>query len=153
MGADLRQRLGAVVVLGALAGLAGLGSAAWRDYRRRYPPQDLGQTCCVPGARPRRAPSSEIPSAFHLGDPAAGAALYTSVCAGCHLEDGSGRPGDPHHPPLRDLRALRLAPSEVGRIIVRGEGAMPAFGGLLGAQEVLDLVAHVRRLSDADPPR
>jgi putative copper resistance protein D len=84
---------------------------------------------------------------------AEGAALFASHCAACHGRSGAGdgpaRPALPRPP--ADLRAPHTAQHTVGDIfwwITAGIPAarMPAFGGMLDAEQRWDLVNFVRAL-------
>lgn len=90
-------------------------------------------------------PTPEVPSGLQAvgsGDPALGAALYLTNCAGCHGPQGEGR-GLALYPPL-SRSADFLAATRRG---VPGT-LMPAFasayGGPLSEDDVSNLMAYVR---------
>ena len=74
-----------------------------------------------------------------VGDVAAGEALYTSNCIGCHGADGtqgtSGASDLTVEVPLLDDAGLET-------IILDGEEAMPGYD--FDAQELADIVAYLR---------
>ena len=82
-----------------------------------------------------------------------GAKLYQANCVRCHGEDGKGDRRSVGLYPNLDLTASRLARAGVpGRRaiyqrIYGGEGAMPAFGDRLSAEDTEALVDYVLRLS------
>lgn len=81
--------------------------------------------------------------------PAAAVATYKAKCAACHGVDGSGNTVMGKQMKLRDLRsaeAQKLTDAKLQAIIGKGKEKMPAFAGL-GADQVKQLVAHVRELA------
>jgi mono/diheme cytochrome c family protein len=84
------------------------------------------------------APPAESPT----GDPAAGREVFlgsTGSCGACHTLADAGTSGavgpnlDESQPP-RELVIDR---------VTNGQGAMPAFGGILSEQEIQDVAAYV----------
>ncbi len=92
-------------------------------------------------------------------DPAAlniGRNLFLNNCAACHGSDGGGAPGFPN---LSDKDWLWGGDADtVAATIADGRvGAMPPWGGVLGAQGVEDMLAYVfslqgRKLEAGDAP-
>jgi cytochrome c(L) len=89
----------------------------------------------------------------YAGDQAAiaeGEKLYMKYCKACHLKDGEGRIG----PSLRDDTWLHARTgSAKGRfeiIYAGGAGAMQAFGKRIDQDQILQIVAFVDTLRDAD---
>ena len=79
------------------------------------------------------------------GDPEAGAALYRRYCGMCHSTEAGikivgpslyGEMKGPHGKTAAQVRAQ----TEVGK------GLMPSFKGKLDDQEMLNLLAYIRRL-------
>lgn len=80
-----------------------------------------------------------------------GRRVFARTCAGCHGGDGSGtttRMG--FSTPPKDLRdpALheRLGREGIKRAIQVGQGQMPAFGALMGEEDIDALVVYVESL-------
>ena len=100
--------------------------------------------------------SAKIPPA--AATPRAGAAVYATVCAGCH---GRDRRGGERAPALVGVRA-RLSRDQLRQVIERGRGFMPSFASLPEAEKraliawlrgerppVPDLAAHRTELAAA----
>lgn len=93
------------------------------------------------------------------GVAARGAATFTRYCWTCHGSTGKGNGVftalyDPPPPDLTDSkRQTQLTDAELYRIISQGGAAvkrgaaMPAWGHLLTAAEIHDLIAYIRRLA------
>jgi mono/diheme cytochrome c family protein len=79
-----------------------------------------------------------------------GARIFARTCAGCHGADGRGtlRPGLSRPP--RDLTKpdfqAQISNEQLRHSIRIGKGQMPAFGGLMGDEEIADVIAFVRTL-------
>jgi cytochrome c-L len=77
---------------------------------------------------------------------ASGKALYDSLCAACHLKDGTGRIGpnlidnEYHYPQVATDKGL----FEI--IYAGGAGAMQAFGRRISQDEILHVMAYVHQL-------
>jgi cytochrome c6 len=74
-----------------------------------------------------------------------GATLYATHCAMCH--GSSGAPVMPNAPNLRRFDTLLRPDMQLLATIRRGKGAMPGYLGLLKDREILDVIAHLRTLS------
>lgn len=72
-----------------------------------------------------------------------GAALYQSVCQGCHQPGGRGATGAGTFPALAADRRLAAASYPV-IIVLNGNGGMPWFNGQLTDTQVADVVNYVR---------
>lgn len=82
------------------------------------------------------------PGPAQAADPARGADLYRTHCAGCH--GAGGKPVMPGAPDFSHPTAL-LKPDLVLLAVIRqGRAAMPAYAGQLRDREILDLVSHLR---------
>ena len=77
-----------------------------------------------------------------------GRAVFLNHCAACHREDRRGSP--PEFPSLREVGA-RLPAEHIARIVREGNGRMPAFGALGGA-DIGAVVAYLRAPDDTAPP-
>lgn len=75
------------------------------------------------------------------GDVAAGEAIYSSNCAGCHGQDGTGVAGLGR--PLIGIASQGERSAHIDAI-ANGKGAMPAFGERLSADEVEQAASFVR---------
>lgn len=73
---------------------------------------------------------------------AKGSGIYAKNCATCHKEDGSGVPGA--------FPAITGSPVVTGDIksqidlVLNGKGAMPAFGKMLNAAELAQVITYTR---------
>lgn len=78
-----------------------------------------------------------------------GAATFKAKCATCHGADGSG-----NTPMGKKLKVRNLGSAEVQKqsdaqlagVISKGKRKMPAFGKSLSADQINQLVAHIRML-------
>ena len=70
---------------------------------------------------------------------AAGEALYKANCQLCHGADRQGAAGIP------ELKAVgaRLKPTEVKQVITEGRATMPAFGAMISASNIDNVVAYL----------
>ena len=73
----------------------------------------------------------------------AGPAIYAAACAGCHMPDGRGASGAAAYPSLANDPRLVAAPYPILRVL-RGHGAMPAFGRMLSDDQVAAVVGFIR---------
>jgi mono/diheme cytochrome c family protein len=83
-----------------------------------------------------------------------GAAIYSDVCASCHLENGVGQPR--YFPPLQHNAMLQQAdPTGVEHLILAGGRVgstparpspltMPSFAWKLSDQEIADVSTYIR---------
>ncbi len=146
-----------VLVLGGLWGLLltlGCGSGDDESPRTAAPPEP------APPSAP--APPTPAPVALEPGDAAAGAESYASYCASCHGDGGCGDGPlastlDPRPAAHCDGNVMNgLEDAYLLQVITDGGPAvgkssmMAPWGGSLGEQQILDLVAFIRSL--ADPP-
>ncbi len=72
-----------------------------------------------------------------------GAAIYHSVCAGCHMADGRGATGAGAYPSLANDERLALPGYPIARVL-HGSKAMPPFGPMLTDDQVAAVVGFVR---------
>jgi len=85
-------------------------------------------------------PSFASPRSFASDD---GAFLYRAACQGCHMEKGQGASGAGTYPALANNP--RLASAQYPAVmIINGNRAMPAFGGMLSDEQVANLVNYLR---------
>ena len=72
-----------------------------------------------------------------------GEAIYKNVCQGCHMPQAQGAVGAGMYPALAKNPKLETAGYPVS-VVVNGQKAMPAFGGMFSDQQVADVVNYVR---------
>jgi mono/diheme cytochrome c family protein len=72
-----------------------------------------------------------------------GAEIYTRLCQGCHMADAKGASGAAAYPALANDPRLASAAYPV-LVIVRGQKAMPPFGGYLSDAQVAEAVNYIR---------
>jgi mono/diheme cytochrome c family protein len=82
-------------------------------------------------------------SASHFTEPT-GAAIYRSVCAGCHMADGQGAAGAGTYPALAGNQRLAAIGYPI-TVVLNGRHGMPGFGRLLSDQQIADVVDYIRR--------
>lgn len=66
---------------------------------------------------------------------------FKSLCAACHMPDGTGYAGI--YPALAKNPKLATA-AYPALVILKGQNAMPALGGMLSDQQVADVINYVR---------
>jgi mono/diheme cytochrome c family protein len=72
-----------------------------------------------------------------------GEALFVNVCRGCHMSDAKGAAGAGIYPSLAGDSRLEAAGYPVA-IVVNGQRAMPAFGAMMGDDQVAAVVNYLR---------
>lgn len=129
----------------------------------------LGIAACAPPSRfpepptpiPTLAPVTEIPSAIDPTQPptfailsyparppsaSAGEEIFTTHCAQCHGEDGTGLvPGSRNFLDLDYIRGE--TPADFYSAVTEGRGEMPAYNDIISSDERWDVVFFVWRLS------
>ncbi|MGC2185951.1 MAG: cytochrome c [Terriglobales bacterium] len=78
-----------------------------------------------------------------------GPTLYKTKCAMCHGADGKGETPMGKKLNIRDLgspEVQKLTDAELTAIISKGKGKMPPFGGKLTAEQIGQVLAHIREL-------
>ena len=71
-----------------------------------------------------------------------GASIYAKNCSTCHLPDGKGVPGA--FPALTNSAVVKGDISAQTNIVLNGKGAMPAFGKMLKADELAQVITYTR---------
>jgi cytochrome c6 len=83
--------------------------------------------------------ASDLPALKLTGDAAAGKAVFTTNCGGCHTLADAGTTGAVG-PNLDDAKpSTELIVTNV----TNGKGAMPPFGESLTAQQIADIAAYI----------
>jgi mono/diheme cytochrome c family protein len=80
-----------------------------------------------------------------------GEALYKAICQGCHMRDAEGATGAGSYPALASNAKL----GNVGYpllVVIRGQKAMPPFGGTLSDEQIAAVVNYVRSHFGNDYP-
>ena len=72
-----------------------------------------------------------------------GEAIFKGVCQGCHMPDAKGAVGAGMYPALAKNPKLEVSGYPLA-VIVNGQKAMPAFGGMLSDQQVADVTNYIR---------
>lgn len=72
-----------------------------------------------------------------------GATLYQTLCAGCHMPDGSGAEGAGAYPALKDNQKMEFSAYPIS-LIVNGLGAMPSFGTFLNDEQVVAVTSYIQ---------
>ena len=72
-----------------------------------------------------------------------GEAIYKNVCQACHMPDARGGQGAGMYPALAKNSKLEVAGYPI-TVVIRGQKAMPAFGGAFSDQQIADVVNYVR---------
>lgn len=72
-----------------------------------------------------------------------GAALYASICQGCHMPDGRGAVGAAAYPALANNSRLEAVGYPVA-LVVNGQKAMPGFRNQLDDAQIAAVVNYVR---------
>jgi cytochrome c6 len=81
----------------------------------------------------------------HAADPNKGAGLYAMHCATCH--GVSGISVMPSAPNFAQNEGLMSPDGALLISIQNGKAAMPAYRGVLSAQDILDVIAYLRTLN------
>jgi mono/diheme cytochrome c family protein len=80
-----------------------------------------------------------------------GARVFTRTCSGCHGADGKGVMRVGLAKPPRDLTnpefQAQFTDEDLRRVIRVGKGQMPAFGGLMGDEDLANVIAFIRTLA------
>lgn len=108
-------------------------------------------------AAARRATVLLALGALHLGcEPAdktpvgRGARVFQRTCSGCHGPDGRGVMRLGLVKPPRDLTDpafhAQVTDADLRRVIRTGKNQMPAFGGLMGDEDLSNVIAFIRTL-------
>ena len=87
-------------------------------------------------------PGPTFGSPYHFTE-MGGAALYRSVCAGCHMPNGQGAVGAGAYPALANDPKLAQAAYPIA-LVLKGQGAMPPFGRSLSDAQVAAVVGFIR---------
>ena len=92
-------------------------------------------------ARCRRHPQrgGDLPALALTGDAAAGKALFTTSCGGCHTLADAGTSGNVGP----NLDESKPSTELVVTNVTNGKGTMPPFGDSLEAQQIADIAAYV----------
>ncbi|MES2255398.1 MAG: cytochrome c [Pseudomonadota bacterium] len=72
-----------------------------------------------------------------------GEAIFKNVCQGCHMPDAKGAVGAGMYPALAKNPKLEVAGYPIA-VIVNGQKAMPALGGMFSDQQVADVTNYIR---------
>jgi mono/diheme cytochrome c family protein len=72
-----------------------------------------------------------------------GEALFKGICQGCHMPNAQGAVGAGMYPALAKNPKLEVAGYPIA-VVVNGQKAMPAFGGMLNDQQIADVVTYIR---------
>jgi len=72
-----------------------------------------------------------------------GEALYKTICQGCHMSDAKGATGAGSYPALANNAKLGNAGYPL-LVVIRGQKAMPPFGGSLSDTQIAAVVNYVR---------
>ena len=76
-------------------------------------------------------------------DEKGGAALFASVCAGCHQPNGEGAVGAGAYPALANNKEVASA-DYLMTLILNGQGGMPPVGMMMSDRQVADVINYVR---------
>jgi mono/diheme cytochrome c family protein len=110
------------------------------------PAQDAGGDDGVrPASRPDRdqGPDGVLGASTDRFLQEDGAALYATVCSGCHQPQGAGAVGAGIYPPLAGNPMLEGSRYPAW-IVVNGMGAMPSFGDWLTNAQVVEIVSYIQ---------
>ena len=77
-------------------------------------------------------------------DAAAGKAIYTAKCRGCHGAEGEGNPNIAKMMKV-EMKPLGESTMDVKKVVTDGQGKMKPIGGLTGA-DLDNVVAYVHSL-------
>ena len=69
--------------------------------------------------------------------------LYVHLCQGCHMPDAKGAVGAGAYPALAGDRRLAARAYSI-TVILKGQKAMPPFGGYLDDHQVCTIVNYIR---------
>jgi mono/diheme cytochrome c family protein len=72
-----------------------------------------------------------------------GEELFNNVCRGCHMPDGTGASGAGSYPSLAKNPNLQSSGYPI-TLVVRGQRAMPPFGGMMNDAQIAAVVNYVR---------
>lgn len=77
--------------------------------------------------------------------------LYTSKCAVCHGNDGSGNTAKGKELKVRNLRSdefKKMTDAKAMEVMLKGKGKMEGYEKTLGKEKVQQLLAYCRELSN-----
>ncbi|WP_319781467.1 cytochrome c [Oceanisphaera sp. IT1-181] len=81
-----------------------------------------------------------------------GEELYSSICQGCHMEDGKGvHTGAGFYPALANNPKLSAAGYPI-YVLTNGFGGMPSFKSYLSDEQIVEVVNYVRTHFGNDYP-
>jgi mono/diheme cytochrome c family protein len=72
-----------------------------------------------------------------------GEAIFKGICQGCHMPDAKGVIGAGSYPSLDRDKKLETASYPLA-VIVHGQKAMPALGGMMDDKQIADVVNYIR---------
>ena len=89
------------------------------------------------------APAALPLSRGRLFEEQGGAALFSSVCAGCHQPDASAASGAADYPALTKNSNVASA-DYMERLLLNGQRGMPPVGQMMSDQQIADVINYVR---------
>jgi mono/diheme cytochrome c family protein len=100
-------------------------------------------TAGIAAAGDALAPAAIPLSRGRLFEEQGGAALFASVCAGCHQPDASGASGAAAYPALAENGNVASA-DYMERLLLNGQRGMPPVGQMMSDQQIADVINYVR---------
>jgi mono/diheme cytochrome c family protein len=100
-------------------------------------------TAGIAAAGDALAPATLPLSRGHLFEEQGGAALFASVCAGCHQPDANGASGAADYPALAENSNVASA-DYMERLLLNGQRGMPPVGQMMSDQQIADVINYVR---------
>lgn len=96
----------------------------------------------VKKAKAEAAKGPDLSDLSHDQLVSAGQSVYEKNCATCHLPNGEGVPGA--FPALKGSPIVTGDINKQAEIVLNGKGAMPAFGKMLKADELAEVITYTR---------
>lgn len=96
----------------------------------------------VKQAKEESAKGPDLSDQSRAGLIAKGEAIYSKNCSTCHLPDGKGVPGA--FPAITGSAVVIGDINTQAQLVLNGKGAMPAFGKMLKADELAQVITYTR---------
>ena len=103
----------------------------------------LPSSCVAQAQSAARSASETTLSAGFRFTEKSGEQLFSGVCRGCHMSDGTGATGAGTYPSLASNKNLEASGYPID-VVVNGQRGMPPFGSMMSNDQVAAVVNYLR---------